>query len=219
MRLKGNARIFNIGLPRTGTTSFALTLDRLGLPCLHFPFDLYKDINSRCLDDYQAFSDTPLSLLYPELDKIRPGSLFILTKREKPAWLNSMHWLRTVGPRIWARKPIYDEYNLEFFGTKGYDEAVYSAVYDRFHSEAEDYFKDRRDDLLIIDITRSKDTTQLNQFLDLDVPAVPWVRSNESRTPTILQNTAFHLEQRSLRRAGAVLRKIDRRIQRVLRKK
>ena len=86
-------KIFCIGLPRTGTTSLDMALNTIGIKSIHFPFSLYETDDLSILDQYIAFVDTPIPMLYQKLDKICPGSGFILTARPLEGWLKSMEWL------------------------------------------------------------------------------------------------------------------------------
>ena len=73
------------------------------------------------MQEYTAFVDTPVPMLYKELDRKWPDSKFILTLRDKEDWLESMAWLRTEGRKIWQPDPRREEYKREFYGTNTFD--------------------------------------------------------------------------------------------------
>ena len=87
-------KIFYIGLSRTGTSSLHHILSELGLRSVHACSFLLSDPpNYKRCEDYECLGDTPVPLLYKELDKRFEGSKFILTIREKEQWLESMKWM------------------------------------------------------------------------------------------------------------------------------
>jgi len=95
-------KIFCIGYPRTGTTSTINALKKLGYKIWHYQRKYYeKTVNAletgrfcdRILNNHDAFGDIPICIIYKNLDKLYPDSKFILIKREKESWFNSMQWL------------------------------------------------------------------------------------------------------------------------------
>ena len=92
------AKVFGIGLNRTGTTTLGKCLKTLGykhtscnaltlLTCKCGDFNrLNTLVNSR-----DSFEDWPYPLFYKYLDEKFPGSKFILTTRKSPEiWLQSL---------------------------------------------------------------------------------------------------------------------------------
>jgi hypothetical protein len=209
--------IVGIGLPRTGTTSLHETLKGYGIRSAHMPIELYEsdDLQEACLP-YGAVIDTPVPLLYPQLDEALDHCQFVLTTRDKEGWLESMKWLLETGPKIWQWRPTYDAYNREFFGTASFEPDVLARRYEEYHREVEQYFAERPDDLLTVDLSQSPDTRRLVEFLGLDHEPHPWPRSNTSRTPSLLQEAAYQVERLRWRRAGTLLRRIDNGIKRRL---
>ncbi len=107
------AKVFGIGLSRTGTTSLTQALHLLGYKAIHFPHDSvtraqvyhFFDSELQCLSlallqEADAITDTPVCCLYKALDQAYPGSKFILTVREKHSWLRSCRslWLEELEP-------------------------------------------------------------------------------------------------------------------------
>ncbi|MCS3668070.1 hypothetical protein GGP77_002313 [Salinibacter ruber] len=181
------------------------------------PIELYEtdDLKENCLQ-YDAVIDTPVPLLYPQIDETVDDCKFVLTVRDKEGWLDSMKWLLETGPKIWQWRPIYDEYNREFFGTASFKPNRLARRYDEYHREVEKYFEDRPGDLLTVDLSQSPDTGRLVEFLGLDQDPRPWPRSNTSRTPSLLQEAAYQAERLQWRKAGTLLRRIDNGIKRRL---
>jgi len=209
------SKIFCLGLPRTATSSLAQALTEHGIQTIHFPFGLYEEgLEAPVVTEHTAFVDTPIPLLYKELDARWPDAKFILTLRDKESWLESMKWLREEGGKIWQRRPVYDEYNREFFGTTGFDADRLSEVYEAHHAEIRSYFSDREEDLLAIDVISSSDTQALVDFLKIDELPIPWPQTNEARKPTALQRLAYQFEKRHFMRAGTALRMVNNGLQR-----
>src|SRR5262249_40047767 len=99
------AKIFGLGLSKTGTSSLQAALRTLGYRAAHFLEHrdegrgeawLAGDFETDCLASYDAALDLPVPVFYAQLDQRYPGSRFILTVREMASWLESVrkHWER-----------------------------------------------------------------------------------------------------------------------------
>jgi len=185
-------KLFGIGLPRTGTTSLNIALNTLGIPSVHFPFSLYENNDRTILDQYTAFIDTPIPLLYQELDQLCPNSGFILTTRAVEDWLNSMEWLLTEGRKIWQWKASYDTYNQDFFGSSEFVWEQYENKYDQFHEEVYQYFQNRSN-LLILDLNTQYGYQDVCEFLEIPIYRAKYPRGNESREASVLQRLAYQV--------------------------
>lgn len=153
-------RIFGIGLTRTGTTSLATAIAKLGFSVIHYP-----RTEPLLAGAYMAAFDLPVVIHYKTLDAQFSGSKFIYTVRDKGAWLDSMEaylnarQVASQGQRR-NRKKVY--------GQCDFDRDIYSAAYDRHHNDVMLYFKDRPDDLLVIDICGGDGWAPLLSFLNID---------------------------------------------------
>jgi hypothetical protein len=183
-------KVFGIGLPRTGTTSLDIALNKLGITSLHFPFSLYENNDFSILNEYTAFVDTPIPMLYQKLDNLCPNSGFILTTRTVEGWLKSMEWLLKEGRYIWEWKSSYDDFNQEFFGANDFNLEIYQSRYYTFHREVFDYFRDR-ENLLVLDLNVGYGYKELCKFLDVPVLQAEYPRGNESRQARWLQKLAY----------------------------
>lgn len=184
------SKLFGIGLPRTGTTSLNLALNAISISSVHFPFSLYETNDRDILDKYQAFVDTPIPLLYEELDRLCPGAGFVLTTRPTNDWLNSMEWLLTEGRRIWRWRHAYDEYNQQFFGSADFEADLYRDCYEKYHVRVYEYFQERND-LLVLDLAKGYGYQELCHFLDVPVCQGKYPQGNESRQSAWLQRIAY----------------------------
>lgn len=176
-------KIFCIGFQKTGTTSLGRALEILGYKVCGPIGVTNPQIQDKALEwalqkipHHDAFQDNPWPLLYRELDRMYPGSKFILTTRKPRAWLRSMK---------------------KYFGN--YEAAAESWIYGegitplknplkcmriyRMHNQAvRQYFKDRPDDLLEIDLSKGDPWPELCAFLGQPVPMTAFPRSNKSGT-------------------------------------
>jgi hypothetical protein len=168
-------KIFGLGLSKTGTTSLHHALKRLGLKSVHYPHK--KEIfvgDFSWMDDYDAVSDIPVAPYYPQLDKIYPGSKFILTVRAVDQWLQSME-------RWWNRPDRASEYMIRMriavYGVHAFHADRLRYVYEKHVNDATEYFRNRPRDLLVLDICAGEGWEQLCPFLDRSPPGgnFPWV--------------------------------------------
>lgn len=169
-------KVFCIGLHKTGTTSLHRAFLRLGLRSRHY----FPDEVS--LDQFDCFSDLPIPLMYKELDRRSPGSKFILTTREKSAWLASCR--RWFLQRPFADPPHVQSRLQECYGIETFDEEAFSRVYDNHHREVREYFRSRPNDLLEYSVVDGPHWEPLCHFLGLPVPKFPFPHANEFRPPT-----------------------------------
>lgn len=177
-------RVFGIGFQKTATSSLGRALEQLGYR-VHGPFgwtqpDIRKTALKQALTiaaSYDAVQDFPWALIYRELDDAYPGSKFILTLRDDEAWFASMmrHFgVRATPMRAWAYDGIpYPR------GHKRH----YIRRYNAHTKEVCDYFSDRPNDLLIMDITQGDGWDILCPFLDCTRPdnTFPYANAKKER--------------------------------------
>ena len=190
-------KVFCVGFNKTGTTSVSTVLQRHGFKlgdqsrgeALLAAWSR-RDFGqiARFCRSAQAFQDVPFSLPYTfqALDQIFPQSKFILTERETPEqWYGSLVRFHS---RLWAdgvrectardlkdapyryRGFAYD-YQTSVFGTPDddlYNEEALKAVYLRHNHSVKDYFRNRPDDLIVINLSRKPDYQRLCGFLDVE---------------------------------------------------
>lgn len=175
-------KIFGTGLQRTGTMSLTAALNDLHISARQFPKELYPDINHPLINEYDAFTDFPIPLLYKELDKAHPGSKFIHTIRDEKSWLNSVQWLFTTGSvKFNTVENIHAQtFHQEFYGTTHFDEQLFLARYRRHNEEVAAYFADRPGDLLIINLAEGNNYEKICAFLGQPVPDKPFPYTNKS---------------------------------------
>ena len=197
----GALKIFGLGLSRTGTKSLTLALGMLGYDVLHYPDDegtLADLMNGggdfELLKHHDGITDITVAPYYGQLDEKYPGSKFILTVRDKPAWLESLH-------RHWAGRPPFEDLpggethmkirrflRAAVYGTYVFNEQRLSLVHDGHVKGVKAYFKARPGDLLLMDICNGDKWDKLCPFLNASMPDAPFPHIRErdlepSRTP------------------------------------
>lgn len=182
-------KIFGIGLSKTGTSSLSAALSQLGISSIHYPNDerTYHELKSgnynlSILKKYQAVTDTPVVPFYPQLDKLFPGSKFILTVREMDSWLVSVkkHWETATTYEGQPAKKAFQEFiRAAVYGTVEFHQERFQYVYELHYKNVLEYFQGRPDDLLVMNICNGEGYEQLCPFLDLPVLDEPFPHANE----------------------------------------
>jgi 3'-phosphoadenosine 5'-phosphosulfate (PAPS) 3'-phosphatase len=181
------AKIFGIGLSKTGTTSLANALETLGyktrdnLGVVEYAAgNLSSSIDLDAVEACDALTDTPIPSFYRELDARFPGSKFILTVRDADGWLKSCQkqfTQRFAASQTDAHKRLF----LDLYGTDVFEETRFASGYRRFVDGVRDYFKDRPGDLLTIDVAAGEGWEKLCPFLGRPAPDVPFPKANVTR--------------------------------------
>jgi len=203
---KGKAKYFCIGRNKTGTTSLKRAFEDLGffvgdqrraekLYDKHYFKSEFDQIVKYC-ESAQVFQDVPFSCpsTYKYLDRAYPGSKFILTIRnDAEQWYQSIvrfhgksfglngrvpPTLEDLKNAIYVRQGFM--YNtVKLHGTPDsapYNKEVMIAHYERHNREVIEYFKDRPEDLLIINIADTSSYRKFVEFLGVQSPELnfPW---------------------------------------------
>jgi hypothetical protein len=186
-------KVFGIGLSRTGTTSLNSAFEQLGLRSIHFPHgpETRKeimgylatgggDLRLSVLADCDALTDTPVCATFEALDGAYPGSRFILTVREKDAWLRSCeaYWRSVIEPflRDHPGSPfsVYvAAIGHALYGSGEFQVERFSRAYDAYHTRVDRHFRAREQDLLTLDLFSGHGWPELCPFLGrptLDTP-------------------------------------------------
>lgn len=176
-------KVFGIGLSKTGTSSLANALTMLDYnvkDCLGVEKYIKGDITSideNALLNYNALTDTPIPSFYQELDAKYPGSKFILTIRDMDGWLKSCK-KQFNQKSADKQSEAHNELFLDLYATTVFDEDKFRQNYLRFVDEVKVYFKDRPNDLLILDLINGDGWEKLCLFLNQPIPDVPFPKTN-----------------------------------------
>jgi hypothetical protein len=190
----GRVKYFCIGRNKTGTTSIKQAFLDLGFPvgnqrtaemlCARYYFSgEFQPIIDYCRNA-RVFQDVPFSFpgTFKHLDKAYPDSKFILTVRD-----NAEQWYDSI-TRFHARKfgkdgriptvedlkqEIYPGTGLrlpvrELYGTPAHDpynKEMLTRHYNDYNASVRDYFKDRPDDLLVINLAEPDAYRKFLEFI------------------------------------------------------
>ena len=177
-------KVFGIGWPKTGTKTLGDCLRILGFNHESIRLDLVEDIQrgdlSRIMEianEKDSFEDWPWIILYQEMDKRFPNSKFILTQRNAEKQLQSYkNMLRTLDlpKEAWneMRRTLYD---LPFPDVTAEQP---KGRYLQHNQEVRQYFKNRPNDLLVVNWEAGDRWQELCQFLDVPVPKVEFPHAN-----------------------------------------
>ena len=188
--LASHQKVFGLGLSKTGTSSLTDALNILGIKSVHYPHDdrTFDELrggnyNLSILEQYQGIVDIPVAPFYAQLDCIYPKSKFVLTVRDKNKWLDSceVHWrLMTDWQNNFPQFKRFHEFiSAVVYGTLSFNRERFSYVYDLHLKNALDYFKNREEDFLVLDICGGEGWESLCCFLGMSVPNQPFPHANE----------------------------------------
>ena len=168
------SKIWGLGLSRTGTTTLTYLLNQIGYNHIHYPTD----------DEMMSFnndgaSDIPVIPKYKKLDAQFPNSKFILTTRDKEKWLKSMStYLER--KRNWNQSTRQVNIRIDVYKEPFFVYEVYDRVFDEHERKVKEYFKNRPESLLILNIVDGVDKPQkLFDFLSVDAKMDEFPHRNE----------------------------------------
>ena len=154
-------KIFGIGLSRTGTTSLTHALKKIGINIIHYP-------NKTKLFDPKSDGacDIPAAVHYKKLDVNFPNSKFIYTIRDKDEWLISIEkYLEHKKNRKMGTWELQNR--ITIYGQIEFDKAVFASKYDQHDEDIRTYFKNREQDLLILNLVGGDNLDKLFSFIEV----------------------------------------------------
>ena len=179
-----NQFVICVGFHKTGTSSLGAALTILNYRVKGITYRPLVPILSRnynkvlkIIKNYDAVQDAPWFKIYKELDELIPNTKFILTIRDEESWYYSA--IKQFGDLKSAQHEwIYGRGN----GLLKHNKKNAIDVYRKHNSDVREYFKDRPDDLLILDFTKGNEWEKLCSFLNEDIPKISFPHSNKSAT-------------------------------------
>lgn len=164
-------KYFIVGLPRTGTTSVCSALLELGYFVAHTAY------TEQAFSKAQVIADTPVFADFIELDKFYPDSKFIYLNRCLDQWLPSIRQLllrmhnnlmRDDGGFNPTIKRCYKQVFSPFTQTNIHSDEFLQHCYARHQQYVFEYFSERPEDLLTIDVSVKQDFTNLINYLSVE---------------------------------------------------
>ena len=202
---KDSTKVFGIGRNKTGTTSLMAAMKQMGYVIgdqrtAELLFDDWANNNYDPIIKYcrtaEFFQDVPFSLpeTYKVLDKEFPGSKFILTIRDSPEqWYNSLIRFHA---KLWGKNgriPTKEDLmnaqliykgspwksNRNLYNTPvddPYKKDVLIEHYTNYNNEVKTYFKDKPEDLLVLNVSKKGAMKKLADFLNKEALSdeFPW---------------------------------------------
>ncbi len=164
-REKNKSMVFCLGFSKTGTSSLNKAFSILGYRNVHWLRASLKPkqgwIEYIKKSPFDAFSDSPMYYpnLFKEIDKAFPDSKFILTAREPESLVRS-----------WKNYFVISPWSID----NDEDKITIIKMYNDHKKNVIEYFKDRPNDLLIIDIIGGDGWNKLCKFLNKPIPKMPF---------------------------------------------
>jgi len=150
-------KIFGVGMPKTGTNSLIQALRNLGYSAKHYP---HKPLN---LGSTMAAADMPVANNFESIDLAYKNSKFILTIRDDKSWMESAsHHFKSSN-----KSQLAFRHRVKMFGNKMPNDTQLLEGKHNHERKVLDYFKDRPEDLLVLDIFNNEGYSELAQFLNL----------------------------------------------------
>ena len=169
---RGYGKVFCVGWLRTGTTSFGTAMQRLGFRHFRWDPDVWNWYRSgrtdkvlRLARHWESFDDLPWNKIgfLETLDRESPGSRYVLLEREPESWLKSMS-------RFAERMSQVLDHGMDPI-----------EFYRQRNQRVRDHFRDRPDDLLVMDICGGDGYEVLCPFLDVPVPGEGFPHVNKGK--------------------------------------
>ena len=202
-------KVFCIGFQKTGTSSLRDALRLLGYDVAgvfgreQTLAELRATFVQRGLElarKHDAVEDMPWPLMFRELDQAFPGSKFVLTTRDTDRWYRSI-------AGHFGDNPYHIQqltYGEDAPAPVGHEQR-YRSVYEAHNAAVTAYFRDRPEDLLILNLEAGDGWDELGAFLRLEVPGGPFVRTNSS---TQRRSLAYRVRRR-LHKLGLPVKRMD----------
>lgn len=183
-------RIFGIGMHKTATTSLHLAMKILHFNSAHWTSAhwakaIWEEIRvwgkSSTLEKSYHLCDLPIPMLFRELDKGYPGSKFILTLLNEEIWVKAaeIHWsYKNRFRAAWDSDPFTHKVHQALYGQRHFEREVFLARYRRHNAEVLEHFKDRPDDLLVMNMSDGAGWKELCQFVGRRIPDVEYPHGN-----------------------------------------
>lgn len=207
-------KVFGIGLSKTGTTSLAHALDILGyrtkdnMGVVNYIRDDLSSIDTEVLDANDAFTDTPIPSLYRQLDAKYPNSKFILTVRDMEGWLQSCkkQFTQKLSDK---QNEAHNRLFLDLYDCTVFDEQKFRKGYEDFVKGVFQYFSDRPQDLLTLNVSAGDDWEKLCHFLGKPVPDIPFPKANVTKIRWMKINDITSMAQQAGNEALEIFRFIQ----------
>lgn len=162
-----------VGLPKTGTKSFVVALNKLGLKSCHYPFNVERKI----LQGFEGFAENDSILNYKTIYERYPNSKFVLLKRPMKSWLNSLknHFeFKNPDPK---KKTI--AVRKKTLGASEWNKKKHIKKYKTHHKEVRQFFKGSK---RYMEMSIKDGWEPLCKFLGKKIPKEEFPHKNKGRS-------------------------------------
>lgn len=179
----GGAKIFGIGLSKTGTTSLASALGMLGyrvkdnMGVTRYATGELSSVDLSVVDAHDALTDTPIPSFFRELDTRYPGSKFILTVRDSDGWLRSCKKQFSAAHAA-KQNDAHARLFTDLYDCTVFDADRFARGYERFVRGVMTHFTHRPQDLLVLDVAAGEGWEKLCPFVGRPAPDQPFPKAN-----------------------------------------
>lgn len=173
-------KIIGIGLPKTGTTSLTAAFKKLGLRTVdHRRRGLSLTGNYGILKNADAIAGQ-FERVFPAVDRLHPGSRFILTTRDVEPWLESVRRRMEFIGKTQRPDHIHNGW-MASYGISYYDEDILRMVHQAHAAMVKSYFAGaKRFSLIEMNIPAGDGWKKLCKFLCRPVPRGSFPHENKA---------------------------------------
>tara|TARA_B100000686_G_scaffold353984_1_gene461972 strand:+ start:1391 stop:2062 length:672 start_codon:yes stop_codon:yes gene_type:complete len=198
-------KIFEIGVLKTGTTSLGRAFEILGFNhqgCSFIAMDEYHKSTEfkthegywwkrppdktifDMIDKYDSFEDNPWrNIDYEILDRRYPNSKFIILERDDESWIRSLEYFCSPVAKLNKGWENWDEWNKRIIDRR-WETDRENLIREKIewkhqkYSMIKEYFKDRTNNLLVMNICAGEGWEILCPFLNKQTPDVQFPKLN-----------------------------------------
>ena len=158
-------KLFCIGLGRTATSSLSVALLNLGYEVWHCPILNDSDNLRSYVNKFDALTELPFCCDYNfrDLYNMYPKAQFILTTRDEEKWLNSTIKYKRMMDIIINKFPGYGMFTKNFYN---FEFSIDN--FKKYNKNVLDFFQDKQEQLLVMDIPDGDGYEKLCKFLDVE---------------------------------------------------
>ena len=137
------------------------------------------------LENFDAFSDLPINLLYKSLAKIYPDAIFILIERDENKWLKSMKWLLD-GRGLFPNDHLGKLINFTTYKTISFNQELLLKAYKNHNEDCKEFFKTNPNFHILNLDNGDLNADKISQILDIKKQ---WKDNNFKKYPSKEKST------------------------------
>lgn len=175
-------KVFGIGLSKTGTSSLSKALALLNFSTAHWTNPYSHDLLTKGdIPLFDSLTDISISHQYQEIYDKYPNAKFILTTRSIEKWEKSFstHYARSMHATDFEdlkriiteqRPPRFGQDFVDMHQKLYFQHPTLSDAYHAHERSVLEFFRGRKDQLLLLDVSQPNALQNLSKFLEVDCP-------------------------------------------------